>query len=427
VLFSKPKKAVGVDIGSHSVKVVQLSRSGGRLRIDQVAHAVVDRNKMNVDPLQAQADAVREALRIFPLNQALIVGALPGQTVVIRYPRFSDRDRDELAGAVENEAGQSIPYDLAEVLLDWTVLDTFTEGERQMIKVLLVAAKHEVIDARVQIAEAADIAFTILGVDSLALADGAEGCDFLRVGETVAMVNLGAVSTSIHFVKDGVSNFIRDVSWGARELIQAIAKANRCEVNEAQQILMRSTHSASEGQGEEGKTPAASLNEETSKESPKKPGQDQAPSSDLSELGELGDSLLDPLEEELAGAAEPAASSAKSQKTPLGGLEQKRGLEEILAAPLARLVAEVRRSFEFYEHELYEQPVDRLILSGGVAHVPVVRNALAEELGVAHIEVADPTNSALLLGEARALAPIMEQPAQFMVAVGLAARGAAEL
>ncbi len=426
-MFAKPKKAVGVDIGSHSVKVVQLSRSGGRLRIDQVGHAVVDRNKMNVDPLQAQADALREALRTIPLNQALVVGALPGQTVVIRYPRFSDRDRDELAGAVENEAGQSIPYDLAEVLLDWTVLDTFTEGEHETIKVLLVAAKHEVIDARVQIAEAADVAFTILGVDSLALADGAEGCDFLRVGETAAMVNLGAASTSIHFIKDGVSNFIRDVSWGARELIQAIAKANRCEVNEAQQILMRSVHETSERQPEEGKTPAAPINEDRPRESTEEPGQDQAGSSDVGERGGFGDSLLDPLDDELAGAAGPAAPGAKSQKAPLGAGGEKRGLEEILAAPLARLVAEVRRSFEFYEHELYEQPVDRLILSGGVAHVPVVRNALAEELGVAHIEVADPTNSALLLGEPRALGPIMEQPAQFMVAVGLAARGAAEL
>ena len=59
---------------------------------------------------------------------------------------------------------------------------------------------------------------------SLALADAAEGCDFLRIGETVAMVNIGLSSASIHFIKDGVSNFIRDVSWGSRELIQAIAK-----------------------------------------------------------------------------------------------------------------------------------------------------------------------------------------------------------
>ena len=95
--------------------------------------------------------------------------------------------------------------------------------------------------------------------------------------------------------------------------------------------------------------------------------------------------------------------------------------------PLSRLVAEIRRSFDYYEHELYESGIDRLILSGGVAHLPILSATLSEELGVRTVEVASPIETSLLIGRDRDVAPLRERPAQFMVAVGLAARGMADL
>ena len=102
-------------------------------------------------------------------------------------------------------------------------------------------------------------------------------------------------------------------------------------------------------------------------------------------------------------------------------------LREVLSSPLARLVTEIRRSFDYYEQQLYEKPVERLLLSGGVAQLPGLPEALAEELGLDNVEVADPTASALILRNDAAVAEMRKRPAQFVVAVGLAARGAAEL
>lgn len=98
-----------------------------------------------------------------------------------------------------------------------------------------------------------------------------------------------------------------------------------------------------------------------------------------------------------------------------------------MAAPLSKLVSEIRRSFDYYEHELYESPVNRLILSGGVASIPLLRHTLSEELSIKDVDVANPAESALRMGDSRGVAPLMDRPAQFMVAVGLAARGAAAL
>ncbi|MDZ4859082.1 MAG: pilus assembly protein PilM, partial [Candidatus Hydrogenedentes bacterium] len=111
MLFTKPTKAVGVDVGSHSVKTVQVSRSNGGLKVENVGYAVIDKTQMNTDPILAQAQAVREAMRSIPTAQTLIVGALPGQTVVIRYPRLPDMADAQLSAAIEKEAGQNIPYE----------------------------------------------------------------------------------------------------------------------------------------------------------------------------------------------------------------------------------------------------------------------------------------------------------------------------
>lgn len=407
--FSKPKRAIGLDIGTYSIKAVQMSRSGGRLCIEQVGYERIDREQVNADPAMAHAAAVREAVRSMAVPQCLLVAAMPGQTAVIRYPRLADMPRDQLAQAVEREASQNIPYDLNDVYLDWTLLDQVEEAGTKQLKIMLVAAKREMIDSRLQVIEAAELQCGVLSVDSLALADAAEACGFLRVGETIALVHIGLSSSSIHFVKDGVSNFIRDVNWGGRELIQAIAKDRRCDFAEAERQLATMRF---DGQPEAAAPEAAA------------PPAAPAPPPAADDPFGSGGSLLDPLDDELGtpmGTPPPAA--------PAGAKASGKGSDprEVMSVPLQRMVAEIRRSFDFYEHQLYERPVDRLILSGGVVRLPIVGETLVEELGVETVEVADLSESALRLGAQTAVAPLLEHPAQFMVAVGLAARGMADL
>ena len=415
MLFSKPKNAVGIDIGTHSVKAVQISRAGGGLRIDNVGHARLDRAQMNMDPIAAQAQALQEAVRFMPLQYSMLVGALPGQSVVIRYPRLPNLGREEFAQAVDKEASQNLPYDLTEVNLDWTPVATVTEGERTLTKIMLVAAKHETIENRVEVAQSAGLQFAILDVDSLALADAAEALGLTsETDEGVALVNLGANATSIHFLKEGVSNFIRDVNWGSRELIQAITRARRCEHEEAEQMLFEAAKPAPPASADSGEEPGTSIQEEE----PAGPSE--------AETSWAGSSVLDPLDDELADLgdldapqqAEPAAAApAPADKS----------VDELVTTPLNRLVSEIRRSFDYYEQQLYEQPVSRIILSGGTAQLPVLRQTLAEELGVEHVDVANPMSGGLKLGDSASLDILQEHPAQFMVAVGLAVRGAADL
>jgi len=399
--FAKPKRAIGLDIGTHSVKAVCMARSGSHLFVDEVGYAVIDRNQATADPVTAHASAVRLALEGMPLASSLVVAALAGQTAVIRYPRLPQSARDRLDEAVMREASQSIPYDLAEVFSDYAVLGEVGEGEQKQLRILLAAAKNEVIESRMQVLQAAEVTCHILTVDSLALADAAEACDFLRVGETVAIINVGLTSSSIHFVRDGVSNFIRDIAWGGRELIQAIAKERRVDYDTAIQTL--------EQYEEEAPT-----EEKPAHEPPATAPASQSPFGDLG-----GGSPLEPLEEELGLNVPSAPVAAATSPT--------KDLEKALRVPMSRFVSEIRRSFDYYEHQLYERPADRILLCGGVAPFAPLRSLIAEELGIESVEVANPLASSLQFGRSPSMSVLQTNPSQFMVALGLGARGTAEL
>jgi len=422
--FTKPKKAIGLDIGTHAVKAVLMSRASGRLRVDQAACALVDRNEMNVDPVRAQVEAVRKALESMPAEQSYVVAALTGSTVVVRYPRLTDVPKEQIRSAIEREAANNMPYDLREVFLDWVVLDEYQEDERSQLKVLLVAAKHEEIENRLQILRNAGVQCGVLSVDSLALADAGEACDFLRVGETVAVINVGLNSSSIHFIKDGVSNFIREVNWGAREIIQAVVKGRRCDFDQAVELL----ESYEQESIAEADVPEALEALETEIGFA---DDDNVPMAGdpFADLGGGGGSLLDPLDEEMGGMG----MSSGASKTYAGGMssspmeKKAQRIEDLVAGPLSRMGVEFRRSFDYYEHQLYEQPVDRIVLAGGLAAFPLVAMTLKDELGFGVVEIANPLESTLILGAENALQDLVKQPAQFVVAVGLAARGMADL
>lgn len=406
--FRKPKKAIGLDIGTHAVKAVLMSRSMGRLRVEQACCALVDRNQLNTDPMLAQSLAVLEVMEQMPAKSSLVVASLTGQTVVVRYPRLIDVPREQLASTVAREASNNIPYDLNDVFMDWYVLDEYQEESRRVTKVLIVAAMREVVESRLQLLRNTGVSCGIIGVDSLALADAGDACKLYTAKESVAIIDIGLSSSSIQFIKGGVSNFIRDVNWGARELIQAVTKAQRCSYEQAVSLIENYQASSRPSDGADSE---ASLQTD----------HDDVPLAEVPNSEERSYSPLDPLDDE------EGYGSGRGD-IPLA-MEHRREvrLEEAVSGPLNRFAIELRRSFDYYEHQLYEHPVDRILLCGGLAKFPLLMHALEEELGFGVIDIVSPARSALHIPNKNSVKQLLAHPAQYIVAIGLAARGMADL
>src|SRR5262247_3730785 len=142
----------GLDIGSSSVKLVELSRKGrggfelSHLGVAPVANeAIVQGAFLNSGAI---VDAIREAVDKAKIRTKNVAAAVSGHSVIVKKVSLPQMTRAELEEQIRWEAEQYIPFDVNEVNLDFQILDQRGEGQ---MDVLLVAAKKDLIDDYVQV------------------------------------------------------------------------------------------------------------------------------------------------------------------------------------------------------------------------------------------------------------------------------------
>lgn len=394
-MFSNPKMTIGIDLGTHSIKAVQLSKFGESVRVDRALMVNVEGDGSDEQQMQASIGAMRTIAATFDTKNAILGAALPGEDTFIRYLRFPKMPPEELKSSIELEADQNLPYDLGELSIDSVVLEEMTERGETITKVLLVAAKTEVIERTLNYFRTVGLSPSLLGVTTLAIADAYEANMGFREDETVALVNVGSSSTNMHFCRDGTSNFTRDISRAGRDLTLAIQKLLKVEFVEAEQMKL--------GYG-------------------------------ARQFGDIADKPPEALEmdapqDDALGADDSEEFGYESETTEPMGKEMPDDASRIVNATrpaLSRLIGEIRRSIDYYEKQLYEKSVDKLVLSGGSALFPGLDQSLADAIGVP-VEIVNPVKSFIIEEGSPAVADLMQNRAQFNVAVGLAARGIAAL
>src|SRR5947209_5059097 len=140
------KSIVGLDVGSSSIKAVELKRKGGQI---EVAHLGLEplSSDIVVDSMIVDSGTVSSAIsKLFADNQIktkAVATAVSGHSVIVKKISLPSMSDQELAETIEKEAAQHIPFDLADVSLDYQILSDEV-GSPQM-DVLLVAVKKDKI------------------------------------------------------------------------------------------------------------------------------------------------------------------------------------------------------------------------------------------------------------------------------------------
>ena len=229
----------GLDIGSHSIKLVRLkARSGGYQLVNfgvmpLPARAVVDHAILDADSV---ITAIRNLIRMEHLSARDTAVALPGQAVLsktLRLPRMRDR---ELTEAMQWEAEQHIPFDIADVNLDFRVLpsDNATDGQ---MDVLLVAARKTTVADRTGLLTAAGLRPVVVDSDALALANAFEAAHGLAQ-VPIALVDIGASTTNVNIVANGATLFQRAIAIGGDRYTSAVQTAFGVDQDEAEALKM---------------------------------------------------------------------------------------------------------------------------------------------------------------------------------------------
>ena len=300
---SQNELVVGLDIGSHAIKVCQLKRTSTGYTILTLGSTVLPEGAVEDGTLndpEVVSKAISELFVNLKIKNKKVGFSISGYSVIVKKVNLAVMDDAQLEEHIMAEAEQYIPFDIEDVYLDFQDLKTGTK-ETDRTDVMLVAAKKEIVDDYLEMLRGLNLTPVLVDVDGFALENTYEYN--YQKNENVALVDIGASKMNINILSQGISVVARDIILGSRQLTEQIQSVFDIEFEEAEAL----------------------------------------------KLGSMQD-------------------------------EGKRSeIEEIFSATCTQWILEIKKAIDLYHSNHPDQPLKRLILSGGGAKVAGLIDFLAQE------------------------------------------------
>ena len=232
---AKQKPLVGLDIGSSSIKSVELksTKQGYELvsfGLEPLAQDTVVDGAIMDAPLVA--GAIGTIFDRQEIKTRAVATAVSGHSVIVKRVSLPVMTDEELYDRIQSEASQHIPFDISDVNLDYQLLDS---AESQM-DVLLVAVKKDKILNHTNVLAQAGKTPTVVDIDAFALQNCYEVNYDPDPTQTVALLNIGASVMNINIVRGGAPLFTRDVSVGGNQYTDALQKELDLSYEDAERL-----------------------------------------------------------------------------------------------------------------------------------------------------------------------------------------------
>jgi len=320
--FVGPRYVLGVDIGNYAVKVILILEEGGALALKAWGHLPVSA-KPEASPEEKRVQTVN-ALRAFLIEKGIklkeAATSLSGNSVIVRYVKFPRLTKTELSATLLTEAEPFIPFDINEVQLGFHILSELVEDGQKKMETVLVAAKKDLVAARLDVLQGAGLVPTIIDVDSFALENVYEKVREPKAETGAALcLNIGHMVTNLSIIEGGVTRVVRDIFISGNTLTKAVMKGLQVDFAKA---------------------------------------------------------------EELKKTCGIIMDAAEKEKALAEGNREALGVSQAVAAVVKDLVGEVHRSVDFYLSQGPERAIGRIVLAGGTARLKNLPQHLCVELKV---------------------------------------------
>ncbi len=250
----KKNQLVGLDIGSHAIKLVEIedTKKGRILKnfgiIGLPQDAIVEGA---IKEMEIVSSAIKTLYKNLKIKNKNVVTSISGYSVIVKKISIQKRGEAELDASIQDEAEQYIPFDINDVNLDYEILslpeeegaEKKAEGDKAdkgLMEVMLVAAKKDIVEDYVSLLHLTGLSPAILDVDAFALQNAFE-LSSEKISGCYALVNVGAEELGINAIKNGVSIFTRDSSYGGYQINEAIMSKFDVSYEEAEKIKLGGT------------------------------------------------------------------------------------------------------------------------------------------------------------------------------------------
>ena len=217
------KNLVGLDIGSSSVKAVELQKKGSSLQLVNLGFenlqpdTIVDGQIMELNNV---SNVITSIFNEHQIKTSRVAAGVSGHSVIVKNIVLPQMSEDELQESFSWHAEEHIPFDISDVNLDYQV----TSSSSDALNVLMAACKSDKIANVKQAIQLAGKQPVVIDVDTFALQNCYELNYQPKAGEVVALLNIGASTMNINILNGTRSVFARDASVGGSQYTSLLQK-----------------------------------------------------------------------------------------------------------------------------------------------------------------------------------------------------------
>ncbi len=210
------KNLVGLDIGSSSVKAVELQRKSGTLQLTNLGYEVLQPDTIvdgQIMELNSVSNVIADIFSEHQIKTSRIAAGVSGHSVIVKNIVLPQMSEEELQESFSWHAEEHISFDIGDVNLDYQVVG----NSNDTMRILMAACKSDKIANVKQAIQLAGKQPVVIDVDAFALQNCYEMNYQPQLGEVVALLNIGASTMNINILNGVRSVFARDASVGGSQ------------------------------------------------------------------------------------------------------------------------------------------------------------------------------------------------------------------
>jgi type IV pilus assembly protein PilM len=313
-------ETIGLDIGSHSIKLVGLKMT---LKGPVITHAGIKEIPYGEDreDLDFISETVKSLYREIGLQPGKVRLTVSGSGVFIRQITLPSMPKAELKEAVRWEIKEYLPFPVESAQIDFFILHEFIEDNVKKLDVIVVACPKNLIDRTLSIAEGAGLKPVHLDICPFAIWNAMLISGQLTQEEVIALIDLGDEKTVIHLFRNGVLQFAREITPAGEDITRAIMEGIISD--EEPRLIYERAEKIKQEMNIFSKTPHEKIGDK---------------SVDFSKISFLVRPIIE------------------------------------------RLTVEIGRSLEYYKNQFHVERIDRLLLTGGSSNLVDIASCLSGEL-----------------------------------------------
>ncbi len=238
MIFFRKKIYTGIDIGTSSIKVVQIKESHD-LSFDCYVKNIQYSDKEDPTPHQVQ-EAFEELVKEMKRLGDVVTVGIQGIFVITRYIEIPKISAKELEVALPIEARKFLPFPLEEIDLKYDLIPPLSKDLKRM-GVVFTGVPKVVQKKYHSMLKRSNVKSPLVEDMSFALARGFKTSNLYRRGETVMIVNIGSKYTNLTITRDGNVYLARDIPLAGRNITRLLVTHETPEYRKAE-VVKRTTN-----------------------------------------------------------------------------------------------------------------------------------------------------------------------------------------